>query len=248
MKPNQKTVLCCDDESELCELVSEEIEQWGYNVVRAHSGKEAVKIVQEHHVDAIVTDVRMPDGDGFFVTKQVRALFPKFPCIIFVTGYLEVSVEEAYDCGVDAVVDKPLDFQLLKEALAKNLESMANKYSRNHERVDVKMNASYECVGLADAVQGQILNLGRGGFFLTTKNALPAIGDVVRFSLEFKTHTTKIFSGVGICRWVRDGDTDLSNRGVGLEFLSLDEKALKDFIDFFDASTVTASIPKCLGE
>jgi two-component system NtrC family sensor kinase len=80
-------ILVVDDEAEITELVRAMLESAGYDVVTAESGAVALALLQEVRVDAIVSDLRMPDVDGAGLWRAVSARHPALAQrMLFVTG------------------------------------------------------------------------------------------------------------------------------------------------------------------
>ncbi len=107
---DQKVVLCVDDEADILELFKEEFEELGFKVLEASNGEEALSIFQKKQVDCIVSDIRMPGGDGVFLVKNIKALGSEIP-IFLVTGFSEYSSEALDGLGVSAVIFKPFNLE-----------------------------------------------------------------------------------------------------------------------------------------
>ncbi len=79
-------ILLVDDEIEIIEGRSKIIKNLGYDCLTAQSGNEADKIIKEESPDIILTDIKMPDGDGLAVLNAAKDLDPDIPVIVF-TGH-----------------------------------------------------------------------------------------------------------------------------------------------------------------
>ena len=94
----------------------------GYEVLRAHSGAEAVRMGQECALDVVGLDMKMPVMDGLEATRQIREAGSSVP-IIAVTAYAYDSDRaKALDVGCDDYIAKPLTGDVLKKKLRKNLK------------------------------------------------------------------------------------------------------------------------------
>jgi CheY-like chemotaxis protein len=109
-------VLVVDDEPFLLEIFAEWIEEQGCgSLYTAENGAEALRIEAANHIDLIVSDVRMPVMDGVALLKALRAKGsdgtgrPNMPKLIFITGFSDLAPREAYDLGVDAILQKPVE-------------------------------------------------------------------------------------------------------------------------------------------
>ncbi|MCP4297884.1 MAG: response regulator [Proteobacteria bacterium] len=108
-----KTVLLVDDEKVILASVGNHLTNEGYQVFTAGSGNEAVQTINEHHIDVIVTDLSMENGDGLFVLKEAKKRIADIRVII-VTGYGNLdSAINALRLGVDDFMTKPANIDEL---------------------------------------------------------------------------------------------------------------------------------------
>jgi CheY-like chemotaxis protein len=117
-------ILVVDDEPDLCDLVSEEFEFAGCQTLRASSGNQALEIFEANELDAVVSDVRMADGNGIELLDKIKA-GPKSSALVFlVTGFADITKEKALAKGASALIGKPYDIsdlcQLVLAALEKS--------------------------------------------------------------------------------------------------------------------------------
>lgn len=114
-------LLIVDDENELRDAISENLELCGFEVVSSKSGNEAIEILKNSDFDLILSDMRMPDGDGITLLDAVRKSNPKLPVLVFMTGYSDVSSNDCITRGAQLVVSKPFSHDDLMQALRKML-------------------------------------------------------------------------------------------------------------------------------
>ena len=72
MAQEQQTILVCDDDKEIVDAISIYLSGEGFRVIKAYDGKEALRIMEEEHVDLIIMDVMMPELDGIHTTLKIR--------------------------------------------------------------------------------------------------------------------------------------------------------------------------------
>lgn len=118
-----KTVLVVDDEADLRDIITEELELMGATIVTAGNGREAFDIATRVHPDAIISDVRMPGGDGVELLRRMRDRDKNGPAIILVTGFADVTPDEAQKMGAQAMIAKPFNLKTLRDALFNVLAS-----------------------------------------------------------------------------------------------------------------------------
>lgn len=109
------TVLIVDDEPDILELMEEEFKYCGFGTLTAICGNDAVKILGDNSVDVVVSDYKMPNGNGMTVLSQVNKMDSR-PFFYFVSGQADVSVEDALSAGARKFFSKPFDLdELIKE-------------------------------------------------------------------------------------------------------------------------------------
>lgn len=112
---NNLMVLIVDDEPDILELMEEEFRYCGYQTVTAVCGNDAVKILDDQHIDIVVSDYKMPNGNGMAVLSHVNNMAKK-PIFFFVSGQADVSTEDAIRAGARKFFSKPFDLdELIKE-------------------------------------------------------------------------------------------------------------------------------------
>ena len=73
---HRSMILFVEDESDLRDLVSEVLSAKGFEVLLASDGYEAVRLLTEHHVDLLLTDIVMPGISGFELARQAKLMRP----------------------------------------------------------------------------------------------------------------------------------------------------------------------------
>lgn len=117
-----KTVLIVEDYADTRTLMKYLLEGYGYQVIEAADGQEAVDKVKQQHPDLILMDLSLPVMDGFTATQMIRKfdVGGKVP-IIAVTAYGNSFYRKAIEAGCDDLINKPLDFKKLEPILEQYL-------------------------------------------------------------------------------------------------------------------------------
>ena len=102
-------VLVVDDELDMTEIISLELQGRGYKTVKAFTGNQAQLMMKKLNFDWVISDIKMPDGNGFSLAKWVSENYPKTK-VILVTGYPEITSEDATKEGALGLFQKPIDF------------------------------------------------------------------------------------------------------------------------------------------
>ncbi len=110
------SILLVDDEVDWLDTVSLILETTGYRVLTAANGVEALAVLQTQTVDLILSDVSMPQMNGYQLYKYVRQN-PQWALItfIFLTGRrtLDSDIRKRKKLGVDDYLTKPIHFENL---------------------------------------------------------------------------------------------------------------------------------------
>ena len=123
-----KILIVEDDESQRL-LYEEELQEEGYEVVLAKSGKEALKCLEESLFDLIVLDIRMPEMDGIEALGKIASRYKKIPVILH-TAYPEYR-NQFVALLAGAFILKSSDLSLLKKTVKELLEE--KKRERRNE-------------------------------------------------------------------------------------------------------------------
>ena len=106
-------ILILEDDKALNKSFCSFLNQHGYNAVGCHSAEDAFVAMYETVFDIIISDIMMPEMDGFAFAKNVRRINDTIP-ILFVTARDDfASKEKGYRLGIDDYMVKPIDLQEL---------------------------------------------------------------------------------------------------------------------------------------
>ena len=106
MPKRKTTVLIADDDLQLLDLVTLNLELEDYGVLRASDGRQALERIERHNPDLVLLDVMMPRMSGFAVCHQVRA-YSTVPIIIITARGQEQDKIRGLDLGADDYLIKP---------------------------------------------------------------------------------------------------------------------------------------------
>ncbi len=117
-----KTVLIVEDYADTRTMMKFLLQRFGYEVIEAADGQEAVDRAKESVPDLILMDLSLPVIDGLTATETIRKFegFGKIP-IIAVTAYGNSYYKRAIEAGCDDLINKPLDFDKLEPILEQYL-------------------------------------------------------------------------------------------------------------------------------
>jgi DNA-binding NtrC family response regulator len=117
----QALVLVVEDDAAMRELLEEELTDAGFQVEAAAGGRAGVERVRQGGVDVVVTDLRMPDLDGFDLLRDLRATSQP-PHIIMITAFGAIDTAiKAVKLGAYDYITKPFEVETLVLAVEKAL-------------------------------------------------------------------------------------------------------------------------------
>ena len=111
--PTALRTLFVDDEPDLLESLSLYFSSAGRVVETASSGNEALKLCEKNEYDVVITDIRMANGDGLFLLESLKQRNQLSPIVVMMSGFSEVTKDEAVRKGAYDLIPKPLDFRKL---------------------------------------------------------------------------------------------------------------------------------------
>jgi two-component system response regulator PilR (NtrC family)/two-component system response regulator HydG len=132
------TVLVVEDDDAMRDLLVEELSEAGYHVLEAGGGRSGIQVVREQEVDLVITDLRMPDLDGFDLIRDIKAT-PSSPHIVMITafGSIETAIK-AVKLGAYDYITKPFELEelVLVADKALGVRSLTKRVERLQREVE----------------------------------------------------------------------------------------------------------------
>lgn len=120
-------ILVADDDRLIRTMLEAALTLNGFRVSLAKSGREAIAAANAQTFDAVISDIYMPDGDGLFVVRELRASQFSLPVILMTAqGELDVTVQALAE-GASDVIAKPFDIAALTALLNNHLAASRRK-------------------------------------------------------------------------------------------------------------------------
>ena len=116
---NKQSALIVDDAADVTEMLSVLLSHAGYDVITAHSARAAIAASREHHFDVIISDIGMPEMNGYELARALRAL-PGYEAVpmVAVTGYsMFDDRERSLRSGFNAHMTKPIEPRALLDLI-----------------------------------------------------------------------------------------------------------------------------------
>ena len=127
------TILVVEDNTDILSFIADQM-KGSYRVLKATDGQKALARLEKNNVDIVVSDLAMPNMDGFELLKQIREN-PMTSHIPFVILSAESSVESkirGLDCGADAYIEKPFSinhFRAVVENILSSRKALMEKFA-----------------------------------------------------------------------------------------------------------------------
>jgi two-component system, OmpR family, response regulator len=102
-------ILIVEDNKNLLALIKTRLEQAGYKVLQAENGQEALEVLEDQHVDLVISDIMMPLMDGYELIESLREANFNMPILIVTAKENFEDKEKGFRLGTDDYMVKPID-------------------------------------------------------------------------------------------------------------------------------------------
>ena len=115
----KKMILLVDDEKDLVSTIKMRLDHYGYDIIAAYDGQEALEKVRNKKPDLIILDLMLPKIDGYKVCSMLKLdeKYKDVPIIIFTARAQESDRKLALECGADDYIVKPFEPQILLDKI-----------------------------------------------------------------------------------------------------------------------------------
>ncbi len=101
-------ILLVEDEESARHAFAEILKNSGYEVIEAGDGREALTLLGERQCDLVISDILMPNLNGYALAARIRSNWPNVP-IILMSAYLAHETVKAFLNGAVEFIPKPID-------------------------------------------------------------------------------------------------------------------------------------------
>jgi CheY-like chemotaxis protein len=113
--PQLETILVVDDDQMVLRLADSMLKRFGYRVITATSGKEALHLFESIQVDLALIDLVMPEMDGVDVVERIHDLRPGLPVLFFSAYSDDDSLRPMFARGVPFIAKPFTSLQLTQK-------------------------------------------------------------------------------------------------------------------------------------
>jgi two-component system cell cycle sensor histidine kinase/response regulator CckA len=113
-------ILLVDDEEGYRELIARVLTKAGYEVLQAADGLEALSTLEKSNIDLVISDILMPNLNGYALVARLRAKWPKMP-VILTTGFLSQDAAKSMMNGSVDFIPKPINADTLVDLIHRRI-------------------------------------------------------------------------------------------------------------------------------
>lgn len=102
-------ILVSEDNYSMRKFLEAALRENGFNPIMAVNGEEALELLDQHHIDLLVTDIMMPGLDGYNLTEQLRDAGYTLPILMITARDTVRDIKKGFLVGTDDYMTKPVD-------------------------------------------------------------------------------------------------------------------------------------------
>ncbi len=214
-------ILLLEDDIILSELITEFLEELGYEVVVGFEGYEALDLIKEHSIDILLLDVGVPNLNGFELLEYLKDIGINTPTIFITSLNSAKDLEKAFNIGCDDYIKKPFELKELEVRLnhlikARNLNIQEFRFKNGSiYNFNLKSINSEEKIYNLSQKETQILE-----YFIQNRNRVISLDELVSNIWEFDTAPTyaTIRTYIKNLRKILGKDLLTTLKGIGYKF------------------------------
>ncbi len=147
-------ILVVDDELNLRRVLAAQLSRDGYDVHTAADGAAGLEALANHHIDLLITDLKMPGIDGMELLRRALRDEPELPVVMITAHGTVDNAVEALKTGAFDYITKPFDQSEVRAIVKKALETRRLASREAHGRASPSHSQALGLIGHSDAVRG----------------------------------------------------------------------------------------------
>jgi len=149
IKPSKYTILVVDDQESLRNLMVTFLSRLGHSCITAVDGVDALDKMKSNEIDAVVTDIKMPNMDGITLTSKISIQYPDLPIMVMTAFEEEDTAGLAVCAGARDFIKKPFSLNEFSIRLHKMInDSEAQRRMKTQMDADVDKDIQESIRGL----------------------------------------------------------------------------------------------------
>lgn len=161
------SILVCEDDFAIKTMISTKLKQENYSVHTAQNGQEALNLMEKQQIDLVISDIMMPEMDGYEFVQTLRETKYTLPILMITAKSQLESLEAAFKLGVDDYMVKPLRL----EELVLRVKALLRRSQLEAEKVltFTQTRLDYTALTMTDLTTGEQVQIPPKEFFLLYK-------------------------------------------------------------------------------
>ena len=220
-------ILIAEDDRELRQLFEHVLYKSGYQVAGVSNGREALRALEESYFDLIISDIMMPEMDGYALVESLREAGHHLPVLMITAKTSFDDMRQGFQSGVDDFMVKPIN---ISEMILR-VQALLRRAQMIHDRKQMIGNTMLECDSLTVISDGQASVLPQKEFMMLYKMAAfpgkiftrqQLMDDIWGYDADGDTHTVDVHIGRLRDRFRDSKDFKIVTiRGVGYKVVKL---------------------------
>lgn len=199
------SILVVEDDPALNKMICAKLWQEQYQVFASFDGDEALSIMEREHIDLIISDIMMPNRNGYELTKDLRAAHCTLPILMITAKSQLEDMEKGFIAGTDDYMIKPVN---LKEMVLR-VKALLRRSQLVNEKKLVIRNTLLDYESLTVSTEGQTIDMPPKEFYLLFK---------------LLNNPNKIFTRLELLDEIWGMETDIDERNVDAHIKKLRRK------------------------
>ena len=161
------SILVCEDDFAIKTMISTKLKQENYSVHTVQNGQEALNLMEKQQIDLVISDIMMPEMDGYEFVQTLRETKYTLPILMITAKSQLESLEAAFKLGVDDYMVKPLRL----EELVLRVKALLRRSQLEAEKVltFTQTRLDYNALTMTDLTTGEQVQIPPKEFFLLYK-------------------------------------------------------------------------------
>ena len=158
-------ILIAEDDQELCQLFSHVLAKYGYLVKEVSDGQEALDSLEQDYYDLIISDIMMPNLDGYNLVRKLRESGNVTPVMMITARDAFEDMRQGFQSGTDDYMVKPINVN----EMVLRVGALLRRSQMIHDRRQVVGSTTMEVDSLTVTCNGESQNLPQKEFMLLYK-------------------------------------------------------------------------------
>lgn len=206
------TILVVDDELEILDKIGSSLIAENYKVLIAYSADIALETLMKNNVDLLITDLEMPEKDGFYLAKKARKIikYRQLPIVMLAVNKDKDVVKRGSECGITAILPKSIKLPVLHKTVSHFLSKEGKKIgsSKKSRELEILSELSVLVVDDEESIR-DILQ----GFLKTLIKSVDTAGSVEEAIVSIQNHEIDVVitdiqmpdrAGFELVKWINE--------------------------------------------